>query len=76
MLFYDLSMNAFSIGYSNLHEDMLPGDFTFRISQFQLTINKYYSATDDEDLTAIYNIANFMPGFETALGQKITTEEK
>ena len=68
--FYE-NINAFSIGYNNLHTFMLPLTLEFRISQFQLTINKYYSATSDNDLTAMYNIANFMPGFETALGTKI-----
>ncbi len=72
--FYE-NINAFSIGYNNLFAFMLPLTLEFRISQFQLTINKYYSAAADDDLTAMYNIANFMPGFETALGQKITTEE-
>lgn len=49
-------------------------DFQFYVSQFQFTINKYYSATSDNDLTAIYNIANFMPGYEAALGNKIIQE--
>ncbi len=70
--FYE-NINAFSVGYNNLFSFMLPQTLEFRISQFQLTINKYYSAESDDDLTAIYNIANFMPGFETPLGQKIIT---
>ena len=72
---YVNDVESFSLGRNDYPSGHYPGNFQFYISQFQLIINKYYSANDDDDITAIYNIANFMPGFEAALGQKITTED-
>jgi len=71
---YFKDIDTFSIGFSELYATR-PNEFSFKISQFQLMINKYYSAESDNDLTAIYNIANFMPSFETAVGKKIIIED-
>ena len=72
-LFEDIG--SFSVSNNSHNWPTFPegyGSFSFYHSQFQLIINKYYSAENDNDITAIYNIANFMPSFETALGLKLT----
>ncbi|NHZ84288.1 MAG: hypothetical protein GWP19_00215 [Planctomycetia bacterium] len=65
---YSSDIEWFSMGYNSYPSGQEPGVFRFYLSQFQLIINKYYSATNDNDITAIHNIANFMPSFEVALG--------
>ncbi|MEE9571775.1 MAG: hypothetical protein V3W20_01850, partial [Candidatus Neomarinimicrobiota bacterium] len=71
--FFD-DVEYFSMGFE-YSAGVAPEDFSIELSQFQMIINKYYDAENDDDITAIYNIANFMPSFENAIGVKIITEE-
>jgi len=64
-------IGSISIGFNDYASDNLPLDLELRICQFQLTINKFYNANNLEDKTAVYNIASFMPSFETQLGLKL-----
>ena len=65
-------IDFFSIGWNDYPNGYEPDDLQFYVSQFQMIINKYYSAADLDDKTAMYNIANFMPGYESAIGLKLT----
>jgi len=60
----------------DIHAQITAYGFEISYSQFQMIINKYYSAENEDDITAVYNIANFMPSYESALGNKIIIEEE
>lgn len=56
-----------------LGEDLEGYDYSFKdaeYSQLQMIRYKYYSATNDDDISAIYNIASFMPAYDEIIGHK------
>ena len=68
---YFTTQESFSIGYNNYTVGYSPIAFMFDISQFQMIINKYYDGSINADISTVWNIANFMTGFEAPLGTKI-----
>ncbi len=66
---YYNNIDTFAIGFNNLSVDVQT--FSFRISQFQLLINKYYDGADNDDVSAMWNLASFLPTYEKPLGTKI-----
>ena len=62
-------IDTFAIGFNNMSIDLQ--SFSFRISQFQLVINKYYDGDNNNDVSAMWNLASFLPTYESPLGTKI-----
>ena len=74
---YYTNIDTFSIGFNNMENNRwsAPSILQFYISQFQLIINKYYDGENNNDITAMWNLASFLPTFETPLGTKIEKTE-
>jgi len=70
---YYKNIDTFSIGFNSMVAGAISDTpFRFYISQFQLIINNYYNASLDNDMAAMFNLAKYLPSFETPLGQKVT----
>ena len=68
---YFTTQESFSIGYNGYTNGFDPIAFMFDITQFQMIMNKYYDGSINADISTVWNIANFMPGYEQPLGTKI-----
>ena len=73
---FDISSeaNLFDITDVNLGQTT-PAGYSFKdteYSQLQMIRYRYYSAESDDDINAVYNLANFMPAFDNMIGFKQT----